>query len=211
MYFDPEEEDFVWASPAPVDLVVLASSENWRPMVVADDVDLKELEVGILTEDIRPLLSTSDFARASKSVVGFTLMLLITPVGIYLAAWALTRRDKGGAGLRLGTGSPSAAQLQRRLDRAASESDPFDTVYQTLVSLLAADLEAHHATVTSVEARAALGRRGVSDETADRFVKALELCERARYASEENSADRLHRLVQEAKQCVAELTGTSSA
>lgn len=206
VFFDPEDEAYKTESVGPFKLAVRASSNpRAARLMLADDIDLDERSVDILDEDIRSIITVAaplNLRQSSPAALPFALAF---PVVAYIALAAyMGRRRRFERDTAFARAYRAKAKARKRLQQVMESAEPADELYRALLGFIADTFNAQEAGMTSDDVRSLAAERGIPRAIGDQAVKILRACERARYASQDFSADEIQALVEGAEASLAD-------
>lgn len=202
-FFDPETEDYMVATTAPIEVTILPSNEA--------RYDQQAESAGMADDDVRPPAPRPEDLQARRPSTFAWSLVVGLPVAAFLffgvaVYGAKVRRDeRRPEGARSIHARPRALKRLRGLDRA---KEPFDALHGAVIDFVADTFSIDGAGATSEDIERILEERGVADALKRSIVTILKACERARYGNQEFSPDEIRALVEAALACVSQLSAS---
>lgn len=206
IYFDPEQETYVHKTVGPFRLIVSPSAEQTRHLILADDLELEQRGVEILSEDIHPIVTQVNALQPRRSYPLSVPAAVALPVAGYASvALVMARRRRFEHDTGFARGYRARSHALRGIAKVAHSAVPGEDLYRALIDFVSDSFDLAHGGLTSSDVDRILFERSVDDAVREQLVKILRACERVKYASQKISRDELNALIRGAESSVQEL------
>jgi hypothetical protein len=207
VYFDTETGAYRTARLGPFPLEAEPAPVGTQSALAATAGE-EAAGVRILHRGIRPpLLATPELER--DGAPGLTTAAAFTaPPALYaVAALLISRRRRFATDSAYARSHHARRRALKTLASAPSAEEPAQAIGRALTGYAADKLDAPAAGLTSREVRDMLAKANANPQLIETYLRILEACERARYASSELNRQEVQALVEAAHGAVDQLEG----
>lgn len=214
-FFNPDLEKYVTVTQDPFAIEVEASESEMPLRLYVRDIEANKDKVSIITKDILPIMTnTSNFSNQKtllyKSPI--TYAILIVPFIIVLASIVTQQRSKKlKTDVSYARKRRAQSDAKKRLSEATramkegSAQEFYSTLSVTIAEYIANKLNTTTATIAPNTIATLLGGKNISDETINKIIKLLELCDFGRFAKAAATKDTIQNALNTAEELITDL------